>query len=193
MQALTRRTARAVPPRDPTRGDDPVPLGYIIVEFKVSASCFLLSRASLPSSWRTAPASWAIGGGGFSSRARCRQRPHRSLLTPRMRIPPLLTNALPPNVHGERRAGFRAAARPCCWATNLARCGTSSILRLQPTAVAYFLSDAIDGACFPAASRRDTALLVVPMRVATASCVKPARLRADSIWRASAYSTASPS
>ena len=54
-----------------------------------------------------------------------------------------------------------------------------------------FLSDVSDGACLPADSRRDTVLFVVPMREATASCVRPARERAASIAFATAYSTAS--
>ena len=36
-------------------------------------------------------------------------------------------------------------------------------------AAAYLFSDAKEGACFPAASRREMALLVVPIRAATAS------------------------
>src|ERR1017187_10461430 len=57
------------------------------------------------------------------------------------------------------------------WAAvrRLIGCGMNSILSVQPTASAYLLSDAMDGACFPAPSSLDTALFVVPMRSATAS------------------------
>src|SRR3546814_3965933 len=51
----------------------------------------------------------------------------------------------------------------------------------------------MEGACLPADSRREIALLVVPIRSATASCVRPARERALSIWSASWYSSASAS
>lgn len=71
------------------------------------------------------------------------------------------------------------------------RCGISLISISHPTALAYFFSEVSDGTCFPADSRRETVLFVVPMREATASCVRPARVRAASISFATAYSTAS--
>jgi hypothetical protein len=61
------------------------------------------------------------------------------------------------------------------------RCGTSRISILHPTALAYLFREVSDGACLPADSRRETVLFVVPMREATASCVRPARARAASI------------
>ena len=45
--------------------------------------------------------------------------------------------------------------------------------------------------CLPADSSREIALLVVPIRSATASCVRPARERALSIWLATWYSSSS--
>jgi len=57
--------------------------------------------------------------------------------------------------------------------------GTNSTRSLQPTAAAYSFSEVSDGTCFSAASRRDIALFVVPMRAATTSCVRPARKRAQ--------------
>lgn len=70
------------------------------------------------------------------------------------------------------------------------RCGTNLISISHPTASAYFFSEVSDGACLPADSRRETVLFVVPMREATASCVRPARERAASISLATVYSTA---
>ena len=51
---------------------------------------------------------------------------------------------------------------------------TNLISTSQPTAFAYFARVATEGECLPAASRRDTALLVVPMQAATSSRVRPA-------------------
>ena len=55
--------------------------------------------------------------------------------------------------------------------------GTRRISTSHPTPCAYFLSVVTDGECLPALSKRDTALLVVPMRSATASWVRRARVR----------------
>jgi len=48
------------------------------------------------------------------------------------------------------------AARTPGWAPllRLGTVGTSSIFSVQPTAAAYLFSEATEGACFPAASRR---------------------------------------
>ena len=70
------------------------------------------------------------------------------------------------------------------------RRGMSRISISHPTAFAYFLSEVSEGACLPPDSRRETVLLVVPMRDATASWVRPARARAANISSATAYSTA---
>ena len=76
-------------------------------------------------------------------------------------------------------------------AEGLARRGSGTILisRLHPTAFAYFLSVLTDGECLPTASRRETALLVVPIDVATSSCVRPACARAARSSRTSRYSS----
>jgi len=48
-------------------------------------------------------------------------------------------------------------------------------LKAATSAAAYFFKDASDGACFPAASRREIALFVVPIRSATPSPMKDRR------------------
>ena len=63
------------------------------------------------------------------------------------------------------------------------------IFRWQPTAWAYFFRVVRDGECFPADSKRETALFVVPINSATASWVKPDFERADNISRTRVYSS----
>jgi len=63
------------------------------------------------------------------------------------------------------------------------------IFRSQPTAWAYFFRVVSDGACFPADSKRETALFVVPINSATASWVRPDFERADNISRTRVYSS----
>ena len=63
-----------------------------------------------------------------------------------------------------------------------------------PHAWAYLRKVAKDGECVGLrreASRRETALLVVPMRAATSSWVRPASLRACSSVASAAYSSSS--
>ena len=63
------------------------------------------------------------------------------------------------------------------------------IFRSQPTDWAYFFRVVRDGACFPADSKRETALFVVPINSATASWVRPDFERADNISRTRVYSS----
>ena len=65
----------------------------------------------------------------------------------------------------------------------------NSIFRSHPTARAYFFRVVRDGACFPADSKRETALFVVPINSATASWVRPDFDRTDNISRTRVYSS----
>ena len=86
-------------------------------------------------------------------------------------------------------SAYTPSAGSCCCSLFYRPSSTSRISNRQPTALAYFLRLVRDGVCRPPDSSRETALLVVPMDSATASCVRPDLERAVIICLMRSYSS----